>query len=222
MARLFITPREIDFINDLSKELIKDVVGQKIYYYSVRPDVMNIHDVYEESPDKIFDPPVEIEGRVEYKPEDVRVNRFGIEEFYTIEVYLHYRDLLDKGIDTKIGDYFSYDVTFFEVIQHQLDTSIYGQIEHIMGVKLTGRQARKGQLSRDPIGPTFEHYTDADAVQDTFVQQRGFEENRLGPTGDKRALQEKGVLEAPITGPAEVSPKGDDTAAGSAFYDESE
>jgi len=64
MARLFITPREIDFINDLSKELIKDVVGQKIYYYSVRPDVMNIHDVYEESPDKIFDPPVEIEGRV--------------------------------------------------------------------------------------------------------------------------------------------------------------
>jgi len=221
MARLFLTPREIDYINDLSKELIKDVVGQKIYYYSVRPDAMDIHDVYEESPDKVFDSPVEIEARVDYKPEENRINRFGAEEFYTIEVYLHYRDLLDRGIETKVGDYFSYDVTFFEVIQHQLDASIYGQIEHVMGVKLMGRQARKGQMSKDPHGPTFEEYTDADAVQETFVQQRGFDENKLGDTGDVRSLQKKGVLTAPISGPAEVSPEGDDTEAGSSFYDES-
>ncbi len=221
MARLFLTPREIDYINDLSKELIKDVVGQKIYYYSVRPDIMDIHDVYEEAPDKVFDPPIEIEARVDYKPEENRINQFGIEEFYTIEVYLHYRDLLDRGIETKVGDYFSYDVTFFEVIQHQYDASIYGQIEHMMGVKLMGRQARKGQMSKDPHGPTFEEYTDPDAVQETFVQQRGFDENKLGETGDVRALQQKGVLDAPITGPAEVSPEGDDTGAGSSFYDES-
>ena len=221
MARLFLTPREIDYINDLSKELIKDVVGQKIYYYSVRPDAMDIHDVYEEAPDKVFDPPVEIEARVDYKPEENRINQFGAEEFYTIEVYLHYRDLLDRGIETRVGDYFSYDVTFFEVIQHQLDASIYGQIEHVMGVKLMGRQARKGQMSKDPHGPTFEEYTDPDAVQETFVQQRGFDENKLGDTGDIRSLQKKGVLTAPISGPAEVSPEGDDTEAGSAFYDES-
>jgi len=221
MARLFLTPREIDYINDLSKELIKDVVGQKIYYYSVRPDAMDIHDVYEESLEKVFDPPVEIEARVDYKPEENRINRFGAEEFYTIEVYLHYRDLLDRGIETKVGDYFSYDVTFFEVIQHQLDASIYGQIEHVMGVKLMGRQARKGQMSKDPHGPTFEEYTDTDAVQETFVQQRGFDENKLGDTGDVRSLQKKGVLTAPISGPAEVSPEGDDTEAGSSFYDES-
>ena len=54
-----------------------------------------------------------------------------------------------------------------------------------------------------------------------YVQQRGFEENRLGKTGDVRDLQKKGILDAPLTGPAEVSPKGTDTKAGSAFYDES-
>jgi len=221
MARLFLSPREIDYINDVNKELIKDVVGQKIYYYAVRPDIMKIHDVYEESPSKVFDPPIEIEGRVDYKPDENRINRYGIEEFYTIEVYLHYRDLLDRGIETKIGDYFSYDVTFFEVIQHQYDNSIYGQIEHVMGVKLIGRQARKGQMSQTPHGPTFEEYTDDGAVQDTFVQQRGFEENRLGETGDIRSLQQKGVLTAPISDPAEVSSKGDETGAGSSFYDES-
>jgi len=221
MARLFLSPREIDYINDVNKELIKDVVGQKIYYYPVRPDIMKIHDVYEESPSKVFDPPIEIEARVDYKPDENRINRYGIEEFYTIEVYLHYRDLLDRGIETKIGDYFSYDVTFFEVIQHQYENSIYGQIEHVMGVKLMGRQARKGQMSQTPHGPTFEEYTDDGAVQDTFVQQRGFEENRLGETGDIRSLQQKGVLTAPISGPAEVSSKGDETGAGSSFYDES-
>ena len=35
MARLFITPREINFINDLAKEIVKDVIGQKIYYFSI-------------------------------------------------------------------------------------------------------------------------------------------------------------------------------------------
>ena len=57
MSRLFLSPKEIDFINDINKEVIKDVVGQKIFYYAVRHDVTKIHDVYEEAPDKIFDIP---------------------------------------------------------------------------------------------------------------------------------------------------------------------
>ena len=35
MGRLFISPREINFINDVAKELVKDVIGQKIYYFPV-------------------------------------------------------------------------------------------------------------------------------------------------------------------------------------------
>ena len=35
MSRLFITPREINFINDVAKELVKDVAGQKIYYFPI-------------------------------------------------------------------------------------------------------------------------------------------------------------------------------------------
>lgn len=221
MARLFLTPREIDFINDINKEIIKDVVGQKIFYYSVRHDVTKIHDVYEEAVEKIFNPPIEIEARVEYQPESNRINRYGVEEYFTIEVYLHNRDLLDRNIDVKIGDYFSYDATFFEIIQQQVESNIYGQIEHSMGVKITGKQARLGQIQKIPNGPTSESYTDEGAVQETFVQQRGFEENRLGVTGDVRALQEKGVLDKPISGPAEISKKADPEEITSSFYDES-
>ena len=64
MARIFITPREIDFISDLTKEITKDVRDQKIYYYRIREELTNVHDVYEEAPEKVFDPPVELDCRV--------------------------------------------------------------------------------------------------------------------------------------------------------------
>jgi len=227
MSRLFLTPREIDFINDLSKEVIKDVVGQKIFYYAVQANVTKVHDVYEESINKIFGQPIEIDARVDYQPEQNRVNRFGVEDFYTIDVYLHYRDLLDKNIDAKMGDYFSYGTVFFEIVNLIYDTTIYGQIEHSMGIKLLGKQAREGQISKTPNGPTSEQYTDPGAVQETFAQQRGFAENQLGETDDIRSLQTKGVLTKPISGPGEVSEKGGNGSEDeigtidSAFYDES-
>lgn len=221
MGRLFLSEREINFINDLAKELVKDVVGQKIYYFSISNIKSLVHDVYEESPDKIFENPIEIDAMVKYSPQDVRTNRFGSEEYYSIECYLQYRDLLDKGIEVHEGDFFSYGETFFEVIKAPRTDVIYGQIEHKSYITLTGKQSRKGQFISKVFGPTSEDYTDPDAVQTTYVQQRGFAENRLGITGDVRDLQKKGVLDAPLTGPAEVSPSGDSTGAGSSFYDES-
>ncbi len=221
MGRLFLSEREINYINDLGKELIKDVIGQKIYYFSISNIKSNVHDVYEESPDKIFENPIEIDALVKYSPQDVRTNRFGSEEYYSIECYLQYRDLLDKGIDVNEGDFFSYGETFFEVIKAPRSDIIYGQIEHKNYLTLTGKQSRKGQFLSKIFGPTSEDYIDSDAVQTTYVQQRGFEKNRLGITGDVRDLQKNGVLDAPLTGPAEVSPLGDNTGAGSSFYDES-
>lgn len=208
MARLFITPREIDYIADINKEIVKDVIGQKVYYYHVREDLSIVHDVYEESVNKVFDPPIEIGARVTWSPSEVRTNNFGQENYYGIEVYLQSRDLLDKKIDANAGDFFSYGDTFFEITSVLEQGTVYGQIEHITGIKLTGKQARMGQIYKKPIGPTDESYSDEDAIQTTFVQQRGFPENSEGLTGDKRSLQEKGVVTKPISGPAEVSPKG--------------
>jgi hypothetical protein len=176
--------------------------------------------VYEEAPNKIFENPIEIDALVKYSPQEVRTNRFGSEEFYNIECYIQERDLLEKNIDVREGDFFSYGETFFEVIKSPMTDVIFGQIEHKSYITVTGKQARKGQFITKVLGPTSEAYTDADAVQKTFVQQRGFAENRLGPTGDVRDLQKSGVLDAPITGPAEVSPRGDPENVGSAFYDE--
>jgi hypothetical protein len=220
MARLFVTERELNFINDIMKEVVKDVIGQKIYYYSISEIKSRVHDVYEEAPNKIFENPIEIDALVKYSGQEVKTNRFGSEEYYNIECYIQERDLIDKQIDVREGDFFSYGETFFEIIKAPRSDVIFGQIEHKSYVTVSGKQARKGQFITKVFGPTSEAYSDPDAVQTTFVQQRGFEENRLGKTGDVRDLQRTGVLDAPLTGPAEVSPSGDPENVGSAFYDE--
>jgi len=218
MGRFFLTEREINFINDVAKELVKDVVGQKIYYFPISETKSKVHDVYEESPDKIFENPIELNALVKYEPQEIRANLFGSEEYYTIQVFVQQRDLLDKGIDVLEGDFFSYGEVFFEVITAPDSNTIYGQIEHKGFTTITGKQARKGQFDSHVFGPTDEGYSDPDAVQNTFVQQRGFEMNKEGVTGDVRELQKRGVLDKPISGPAEVSEKGDSQGAGSAFY----
>ena len=72
MARLFITPREIDLISDLTKEVVKDVIGQKIFYYSISVTKTQIHEVYEESPEKVFETPLELDALVTWQPEEVK------------------------------------------------------------------------------------------------------------------------------------------------------
>jgi hypothetical protein len=220
MSRLFVTPREINFINDIAKELVKDVIGQKIYYFSINEIKTRVHDVYEEAAEKVFESPIELECLVKYSPQEIRTNKFGSEEYYSIEAYIQVRDLIDKQISLMEGDFFSYGDTFFEIIKAPRTDTIFGQIEHKSYITITGKQSRKGQFISKIFGPTSEEYSDADAVQNTFVQQRGFTENRLGKTGDVRALQQNGVLDRPITGPAEVSPNGDPDNVGSSFYDE--
>lgn len=216
MPRLFITPREIDFISDITKELTKDVRGQKIFYYRVREDLTEVHEVYEEAREKIFDPPIEIEASVEWQPEEVRTNRYGSEEISTISVYLHSRDLLDRDITVKEGDYFSYGSLFFEITSIIVDNQVYGQVEHAVGIKLTGKQARQGQIDIEANGPTSEASTDPGAVQDEFEQQRGFEENSQGKTGDVRQLVEDGVLDPPLSKPQKVKKPGKEIK--SSFY----
>lgn len=214
MARLFITPRELDLISDLTKEVIKDVIGQVIFYYPVRTDVTQVHDVYEESTQKVFDPPIEIDALVEWSPGEIRTNKFGSEKYHSIEARVHAQDLVDKGLRMKMGDFMSYGSVFFEITQVITISKIFGQVEHITGYKLVGKQAREGLINRSTLGPAAQTLETEKVTQDTFVQQRGSLTNENGETADRRELQADGKLDAPLTGPKKVSPDG----INSSFY----
>jgi hypothetical protein len=222
MARLFIGPRELNFISDITKEIIKDVVGQKVYYYPISELKTKTHGVYNEALQKVYDNPIALDALVDNNfQNDTKIDKFGIDAQFKIEVYIQHRDLVDKGINVTIGDFFSFSDVFYEITERVFMRNIYGLPEHKDGVKLIGTKAREGLFKAPTLGPTDIKYTDADAVQNEFHQQRGEALDENGdPTGDKRDLVENGVLDKPLTGPKEVSPNGDPQRVGSAFYDE--
>lgn len=220
MARLFLSSREINFISDITKEVIKDVVGQKIYYYPISEMKTKMHQIYNESPEKIWDNPIIVDALVASPVPEIKAGKIGYEQSWRIEAFVQSRDLLHKNIDVSVGDFFTYGSQIFEIISFLYMRNIYGHAEYYDGYKLEGLNVRDSQFKVKVFGPTAEEYLEPDAVQDTFVQQRGFSENRDGVTGDQRDLQKNGVLEPPISGPAEVSPLGTTVPGDSSFYDE--
>lgn len=224
MARLFITPRELNFISDITKEVIKDVIGQKIYYYPISETKTKTHGIYNESMEKVFDGPIVVDALVDNNFQtDTKIDSFGVDAKFKIEVYVQHRDLVEKGINVAIGDFFSFSDVFYEITERSYMRNIYGQAEHKDGVKLIGTKARDGQFKAPTLGPTDISYPEPDAVQKKFEQQRGRAENSEGQTGDVHDLVKAGVLEPSLTGPKQVSEKGalaDESHHGSAFYDE--
>jgi hypothetical protein len=221
MSRLYITPRELNFISDITKELIKDVIGQKIYYYAISEVKTNVHAVYNESMQKVFDNPIAIDAIVDANFQtDTKITQFGVDANYKIEVFMQHRDLVDKGINISIGDIFSFSDIFYEITERMFMRNIYGLPEHKGGIKIIGTRAREGLFDTLVVGPTDISRPELDAVQTQFVQQRGQTTNKEGLTGDKRDLQENGVLDPPLSGPKEVSQQGEPLRIGSSFYDE--
>jgi hypothetical protein len=150
---------------------------------------------------------------------EIRTNNFGTEEYYKIEAYIQGTDMLQRGINLNIGDFFSYGDVFFEVTSLFNMRNIYGQVEHVDGWKMAGTQSRQSNFVSKVFGPTSEEHTDADAIQSDFYQQRGFAVNDEGGTGDTRDLVRRGVLDPPISGPAKVK-SGGETPEDASFYDE--
>ena len=215
MPRLFLGQKEADFFSDLTKEIIKDVAGQKIFYYTVREDLSDVHDVYEEAMHKIFNPPILIECLVDWQPSEVKTTKFGHEQIKVITAYLHHRDLIDRDIEVRQGDFISYGEFFFEITSYIYDKLVYGQVERVSSIKLTAKQTSTEQIYKKALGPTSEGYIEDNAVQTTFEQQRGT------PDHDVRQLQKDGVLDKPISGPKKVSPDGSVKSVngvGTSFY----
>jgi hypothetical protein len=221
MARLFVTPREYDFFSDITKELIKDVNDQTIFYYAISESRTAASNVYGEAVKKVFDDPIEIEVLSDAPQWETKNDLFSADNVATIAVYVQHRDLVDKGITLQVGDFFSRGTVFYEITSVNLIKPMYGQIEHPDGYVINGLRSRSTIIDQKIVhGPTSQQYSDANAEQKLFVQQRGYAENILGQTNDLRALRKNGVLESPLTGQRQVSSNGTMSGAAESFYDE--
>jgi hypothetical protein len=216
MARLFITDRELSFISDITKEIIKDVIGQKVFYYPVSEEKTKTHGVYNEATSKVFDNPIALDCLVDSNFQtETKIDQFGVDAQYKVEIFVQYRDMFEKGITPSIGDYFSFSTIFYEITDLVITRNIFGLPEHKDGIKMTGTKVRDSQFKAQVLGPT----DISETVQHDFEQQRGRTENSEGPTGDVRDLVRNGVLDAPISPPRKVN-NPSSGPSGPSFYDE--
>lgn len=213
MARLFIGQREMQFIGDLTKEYIKDVVGQVIHYFPISSIKSEVHSLYNEAAKKIFENPIKIPALVGQPEWASKTTSFGPDLEAKLEVLLQYRDLLDKKITLSEGDVFSYDDTLYEILTFVNLNNIFGLAEYNNAWKVNARSVRLSTIETNNIpsprmGP--------DDVQKTFEQQRGLPVMNDGnETNDYREMRDRlGVSMAPIalgTGAKRVEPNtGDD------------
>lgn len=214
MSRLFITQREQNLISDLTKEVIRDIAGQVVYYYAISETKTRTHELYNESPDKVFETPIQLPALVGSPDSDVKTSIFGPERLQKLEVFLHHRDMLDIGVNVTVGDAVRYGDTIYEIVNMTRLDNIFGHAEQLDGYKLDCIQARKGQIDAPQVGPSDVSYSDPNAVQKSFKQTRGEETQEGLATGDVRELQKNGILEKPIDGPSKVV----EDATGSDFY----
>ena len=209
MARLFIGQKEIQFINDLTKEWIKDVIGQVIHYFPVSSIKSEVHGVYNESVRKIFENPIKLPARVAQPEWSSKTTAFGPDIESKLEVMVQYKDLQDKGIVLAEGDFFSYDDFLYEILTVTILNNIFGLAEYNTSWKITGRSARLGQLELQNLPPP--RLANPDDIQQTFIQQRGLPIDSSGEfTNDIREMRERLNKDmAPIalgTGPKLVEP----------------
>ena len=189
MPRLFVTQREIDFFNDIGKEIVKDIVGQQVIYWPVSTLKTKIHPVYNEAVKKIFENPIRVDALVGQPTWETRMTQFGPEQVNRLEVFIQARDLTQKNIEESEGDFFTYGEQAYEIVSSVNMNNFFGQVEHEIGFKVTGILAKAGEF--DP--QRFYRPVDETAVPNPtpFEQQRGLPEITEGPTGDVRDVRER-------------------------------
>lgn len=188
MPRLFVTQREIDFFNDIGKEVVKDVIGQQIIYWPVSTLKTKIHPIYNEAVKKIFENPIRVDAMVGQPTWETQITQFGPEQVNKLDVFIQARDLSQKNIEVSEGDFFTYGEQAYEIVSALNMNNFFGQVEHDIGYKITGLLAKAGEFDPQKF---FRPTTDDVTPPAPFEQQRGLPENIDGPTGDIRDVRQR-------------------------------
>jgi hypothetical protein len=146
MSYKFVTSREIDFINVISKELIQHVVGQTVGYYAISLEKSKLNQLYNEAERKVWAAPILIDALVNYDNPNVKSTNGVQDTQYSLEVYFHNQELTERNVRPKDGDFIEYGQVFFEitsVVQPQL---IFGQVNNKIMTKCTCVPSREGQF----------------------------------------------------------------------------
>lgn len=148
---IFLSRREKEFIDSITKELINDVIGQSIILFKVNGDYTNEDNIYGESSNKIFYPGVQFNSLIEELDPDIVTSERGLSQNREIELFAQKENLSDLDVFPEEGDFLYWDEQFFEI------TKVF-QLKNLQGIptkKITIKiEAKSADVSTVTVGIT--------------------------------------------------------------------
>ena len=142
---LFVGKKERDLVRQVNTELIENVVGQVIAYYSIDIDSSDFHPIYGESKEKNFLPPVRVYARVETQSSDIFQTKSGFDRRQKISVYFHRKRLTeDQNLFVREGDFVLYGDLYYEIMTLSSARRLFGQVNQTFEISAKCKRARKG------------------------------------------------------------------------------
>ncbi len=146
MSRKFVTERELAFIAAINKELLQDVVGQEVIYYAISLPETQVHRLYNEAVKKTWSPPVKVNALVLYDNQNTVQSNFGSDSKYSVEVYFHTNELVERNLVPYEGDFVEFGQQFFEITSVTQPQLVFGQVNEKIMTKCICVPAREGQF----------------------------------------------------------------------------
>lgn len=165
MSKKFVTNKEHALIHSINKELIQNFIGQEIFYYGIILEETNVHDLYGEAIQKTWAAPVRLNGLIKYDSPGASSTEQGIDTKYTLEAYLHTKELEERNLNPREGDFIEFGQVYFEITSVTLPQMVFGQHNNRIMTKLICTVAREGQFAAGDASDEFVDNSHPDQVK---------------------------------------------------------
>lgn len=144
---LFIGEKERAFFDSINKETIQRIIGQKIIYYAVSIEHTKVDELYNESISKTVFTPIEINALVEFNEPIESTTNWSIDTRYTLSCYIHEKELKERNVEVREGDYVKFQRIFYEIKTVVRPQLTFGQGENPVMVKIECITSRESNFS---------------------------------------------------------------------------
>ena len=142
---LFLGEKERDLVKQVNDELIERVIGQTVVYYPIDIERTNYHTLYNEAIVKTFLSPIRIYALVEFKGEETRTDKYGIDKDVKLTIHFHKRRLTeDQDLFVREGDFVAYGNNFYEIVKLQEPKELFGQADKRIEITAECIKSREG------------------------------------------------------------------------------
>jgi hypothetical protein len=219
----FFGRKELEFVSTITKELVQKVVGQEVIYYQILAEKTKTNDIYEEAIVKVHAAPVRVNALVFYENTTEAVSSFQPDSKFRIDLFLHQRELEDRNMSPKMGDFVRFGEVLYEIYSVTHPQIAFGMIDQKVMAKLNCGPAREGQfqpmLAQTPTPPHFDQSAPAfpdgpilplPATRPGFMQAFSVAEGESGIPGPEGPPGPSGTI-GPAGPPGPAGPAGSGT-----------